>query len=122
MGTATLVGNAPIFVAITIPNNSGTGSLLSELVANALGAGMPSGVQQIQVHSKQPGSTSATDRVAFMAATNRPGAAIVAGDFTSHGYPVAAGEAYAVPSEKLGSTYVRSMDASTVSALAIVLF
>jgi hypothetical protein len=103
---------------ITIPNNTGTGSRLLDLLR---AAGYP-GPDACAVKVAAKLSDGTTDRPAFTAATPRAnGAAIATADFTTHGQPVAAGVEYAEPSDADGSTtFVRSLSGSTIAAQCVV--
>lgn len=112
-------GNAT-YVAITIPANGGTGSSLQTLLT---AAGYTGPALAVAIDSILAGSTGAT-RPAFLAATPRtPGAAIAAGDFTTHGRYVPAGLFFYDPVDaSAGTVYVQSVTASTIVALAVVFF
>ncbi len=113
---------------ITIPDNTGTGNTLAALLK---AAGMPDYVQGqrpavIYLDPKLAG-VSGTDRPAMLVTMPRIDAAgalsaIAGTDFTTHGRLVAAGVEWYEPANLALNAYVRSNSASSISALARVLF
>lgn len=115
-----LTSHAPIIVAISIPaNTTTTGATIESLVKTALGGGIPRAFLQIVIDKNQPAVS--TDRAAFLVASTRPGTAIAATDFTTHGRYVEAGEELNIPAEQAHLLSVRSATASAVPALATIL-
>lgn len=118
--TVTLMGGRPGRYAITIPANSGNGSTIADLLVAAGYNGPATGIS-VSIEATAPGVAYAA-RAAFVAASPRPGAAIAAADFTTHGEPIDAGAAYNTASDADAvGTYLRSGSASTITALAKVL-
>lgn len=119
----TVMGNGARRFAITIPILSSNGSTIMDLL-RAAGYDGPS-TCVVRIHKNQPNSALA--RAAFVAAnlrfTNGSSAVFAATDFTTHGQYIPAGEDYGESCDADASTtLVRSTDANTVSALAVVLF
>lgn len=69
-------------------------------------------------------ANSSSQRAAFAAASGRAGAAVVAGDFTTHGVYIAAGDEYTVACDRDAAlTSVRSFaGGAAVPAVVTVLF
>lgn len=104
---------------LTIPSNAGTGAKLLTLLRAAGYLGPDTCA--IKVCAKLVDGT--TDRPAFLVASPRlAGTAVVAGDFTSHGQPVAAGVDYDEPADTDVDSYVRSLSASTIAAQVVVVW
>ena len=112
-------GVEPLQVKITIPDNTGTGASIRDLLA--LGGFAAPERCSIEISKMAPGVSDTTERGAFVVASRRRGAAIASTDFTTHGRPVPAGEAYYAASDKSLDGYVRSTTAATVDALVIIL-
>jgi hypothetical protein len=104
-------------VAVTIPDNTGTGANLLALMRAAGYAGPDTCAVRIL-----PSVPVGTDRLAFVVANPRPnGANIAAADFATHGQYVSPGLAYDIPSDAdARMSYVRSAAAATVPAVVLV--
>ncbi len=107
--------NAPHYQAITIPANSGAGVTLRSLLTLPA---FNSGVLQVTILGKV---SDGTQRAAFRVTSPRPGAALAAGDWTTHARNVGAGEDFFVPGPGGLDAYIRSDSASTVTAIVELL-
>ena len=108
--------------AISIPDSSVTAAganLLTLLKAQGY-----DGPDKCVVSISGYQANSSSQRAAFVAAAGRPGAAVVAADFTTHGVYIAAGDEYSVACDKDASlTSLRSSaGGAPVPAVATVLF
>lgn len=102
---------------ITIPASGASGESLLALL-RAGGYHGPSDPLQVSIS----GSTLAlAARAGFIAANTRPGAALDATDFTTHGYPCASGAEYLVPSAlDASTTYLRSAAGAFVAQAQVL--
>ena len=113
---ADLVSKLCMRVAITIPDNTGTGNTFRAL-ALAAGATLPIECT-FSIDKNIPG-VAGTARAAFVVATPRPATAIATTDFTTHGQFIASGANYDSTQSGDIENYVRANAGSTITALLI---
>jgi len=119
MSLQTQSTNAPYYVSVTIPDNTGIGATIQSLIDTAL-SGLDitqKAYKYVTIEGYIPGAAG-TQRAAIVVASKRLNAtSVVAGDYTSHGKYVPAGTAFTELSDATASVYVRSASGSTVSAV-----
>jgi hypothetical protein len=99
-------------VRITIP---AAGGKLIDLIMRAVDA--PREPLAIKILGRLP---DFTERGRFIVADPRPGAAIQAADYTTHGEAVEVGEDYTNPSAGDLDSYLKATDGSDITAVAIL--
>jgi len=119
MSLQTQSTNAPYYVSVTIPDNTGIGATIQSLIDTAL-SGLDitqKAYKYVTIEGYIPGAAG-TQRAAIVVASKRIGAtAVVAGDYTTHGKYIAAGAAFTEISDATSSLSVRSSTSSAVTAL-----
>lgn len=116
MSESTQLGTSPKYYRITVPDNTGTGDTILNLLKSA---GMASDLARFVMIVDNLSDGSA--RAAVVIASPRDGAAITGTDFSTHGRYVAEGVQWYAPSDKAGNVYIRSYSASSVYAIVAVI-
>jgi hypothetical protein len=109
----------PFPIAVTIPANTGTGATLRSLIVAA--GNVPDPTKEIWSAKILGSLPDGTARGALQLTSPRPGAAIAATDYTTHGRAFAAGVPVDEPSAFDLDSYVRAKDsASTITAIVLI--
>lgn len=106
----------PFPLAVTIPANTGTGATLRSLITGNI----PDATKEIWSVKILGLLPDGTQRSALRMTSPRPGAAIAATDFTTHGRYYPAGVTVDEPSAFDLDSYVRSDSASTITAILLI--
>ena len=115
MQNATILGHAPMRLAITIPGSATAAASCQTLEQLIRAAGWRGPLTMVTV---LPQKADGSSREAFLIANPRPDAAVlVDADFTTHGEAIAAGEASRAWSEADAAGSVRSLSTSAISAV-----
>lgn len=116
MTEVTQLATTPKYYRINIPDNTGTGDTILNLLKSA---GMAGDLARfiMLVDNLSDGSA----RSAVVLASPRDGAAIATTDFSTHGRYVAEGVQWYAPSDRAGNVYIRSASSSSVYAIVAVI-
>jgi hypothetical protein len=106
----------PFPIAVTIPANSGVGVTLRSLLTGNI----PDATKEIWSAKILGLLPDGTQRSAFVITSPRPGVAIAATDYTTHGRHVPAGVTLDEPSAFDLDSYVRSFSAAGITAIVLI--